>query len=357
MGQKLTDRPSDYTFGKRKLRWPWLIAAGAGALVLIGIGGYLTFRGSAANDDGSANTNSELDTAALVPRKLDGVLIDSENANHLPLLMMIENHTSVRPQSGLSKAGVVYEALAEGGITRFLAIFAVNGKLNIGPIRSARPYFVQLARAYNGIYVHAGQSPQAQTEIEKTKITDFNQFYKKYNFYNIPGRAQEHSLFTNLHLMELGWRAMKFKDRGDYESWSFKDDSPVATPSTKPIVVDFSTASYRVSFAYDASRNVYKRSQAGTLAIDKEGGALEPKNVAIMFTTSKLFDKLRRDIVIVGEGKLLLFRDGEMVTGTWKKSSPESQLQLLDSTGAAIQLNRGQTWVEVVDLPEKYVTY
>ncbi len=357
MGQKLTDRPSDYTFGKRKLRWPWLIAAGATALVLIGIGGYLTFRGSASTDDSAANTNSDTNTAVLVPRKLDGVLVDSENANHLPLMVMIENHTSVRPQSGLAKAGVVYEALAEGGITRFLAIFAVNGTLNIGPIRSARPYFVDLARAYNGIYVHAGQSPQAATEITKTKITDFNQFYKKYNFFNIAGRAKEHSLFTNLHLMELGWRAMNFKDRGDYESWSFKDDSPVATPTTKPIVVDFSTASYRVSYAYDAARNVYKRSQAGTLATDKEGGAIEPKNVVIMFTTSTLFDKLRRDIVVTGDGTLLLFRDGEMVTGTWKKASPQAQLQLLDSTGAALQLNRGQTWVEVVDLPEKYVTY
>ncbi|MDP2789512.1 MAG: DUF3048 domain-containing protein [bacterium] len=356
MGQKLTDRPSDYTFGKRKLRWPWLIAAGTGALVLIGIGGYLTFRGSAAQDD-SANTNSELDTPTLVSRQLDGVLVESEKSNHLPLMMVVENHTSVRPQSGLSKAGVVYEALAEGGITRFLAIFAVNGTLNIGPIRSARPYFVQIARAYNGVFVHAGQSTQAAEQITKTKIIDFNQFYKKYNFYNISGRAQEHSLFTNLHLMELGWRAMKLKDRGDYESWSFKDEAPVATPTTKPIVVDFSTASYRVSYTYDTARNVYKRSQGGTVATDKESGAIEPKNVAIMFTTSKLFDKLRRDIVVVGEGKLLLFRDGEMVTGTWKKSLPESQLQLLDSAGAVLQLNRGQTWVEVVDLPEKYVTY
>lgn len=355
MGQKLTDRPSDYTFGKRKLRWPWLIAAGVGALVLIGVGGYLTFRGSAKDDE--QGTNSNVDAVVLVGRKLDGVLVDTENANHLPLEMIIENHTSVRPQSGLAKAGVVYEALAEGGITRFLAIFAVNGTLNIGPIRSARPYFVDLARAYNGIFVHAGQSPQAAEEIVKTKITDFNQFHKKYNFYNIPNRAKEHSLFTNLHLMELGWRAMNFKDRGDYDSWTFKDDAPVATPTTKPIVIDFSTASYRVSYEYDAARNVYKRSQAGTLATDKEGGAIEPKNVAIMFTTSKLFDKLRRDIVVIGQGKLLLFRDGEMITGTWSKTSAAMQLQLLDSNGAALQLNRGQTWVEVVDLPEKYVTY
>ncbi len=356
MGQKLTDQPSDYTFGKRKVRWPWLIAAGATALVLIGVGGYLTFRGNASTS-GDETLDGASDTVTLVPRKLDGVPVESEKSNHLPLMMVVENHTSVRPQSGLSKAGVVYEALAEGGITRFLAIFAVNGTLNIGPIRSARPYFVQLARAYNGVFVHAGQSPQATTEIAKTKIIDFNQFYKKYNFYNITGRAKEHSLFTSLRLMELGWRAMNLKDRGDYESWAFKDEAPVATPTTKPIVVDFSTASYRVSFEYDAGRNVYKRSQGGIVATDKEGGAIEPKNLAIMFTTSKLFDALRRDIVVIGEGKLLLFRDGEMVTGTWKKTSAESQLQFLDSAGAALQLNRGQTWVEVVDLPEKNVTY
>lgn len=359
MGDKLTDRPNDYTFGKRKLRWPWIAGGAAVALALIGVGSFFVFRGNLSSLD--ANTNSAGEEAgATTARRLDGVSVAASKANFYPLAIMVENHSSVRPQSGLSKAGVVYEALAEGGITRFLAIFSTNGEVRIGPVRSARPYYVQLAREYNGMYVHAGFSPQAKTEITKSGITDFDQFYKPYNFIRLKntGRPLEHTLFTDLHLLELGRLALKLKNEGTYDSWTFKDDAVVATPTSKPITIDYSTPSYKVTYTYDSKTNSYLRSQAGAPSIDKEGGArLAPKNVVVMFTTSTLFDSLRRDIKVVGEGKLLLFQDGQVVTGTWKKEGSASRLQFLDSTGTTLSLNRGQTWVQVVDVPEKNVTY
>ncbi len=357
MPEKLTDRPSDYTFGKRKLRWPWIVSAGVLALVVIAVGGYLTFRGNSGTtaDPNSNNTNT---AATQAPRVLDGVLVDADRANYLPLAVIIENHSSVRPQSGLSQAGVVYEALAEGGITRFLAIFATNGDVTIGPVRSARPYFVNLAREYSGLFVHAGASPQATEAIAATKIADFNQFFRPYNFYRITGRAREHALFTDLRRLELGRKDMKIDDVGSFASWTYKDDAPAASPTTKPITVDFSTPSYKVSYAYDAATNRYVRSQGGTVQTDKNDSTkIAPKNVVMLLTTSTLYDKLRRNIAVVGEGKLLLFRDGEMVQGTWKKAAADSRLQLLDSTGGSLALNRGQTWVEVVDVAEKSITY
>lgn len=357
MPEKLTDRPSDYTFGKRKLRWPWVVGAGVLALAIIAVGGYLTFRNSSAVPSDEPAGSGE-DTPTTTARVLDGALVDADRANYLPLAVIIENHSSVRPQSGLGQAGVVYEALAEGGITRFLAVFATNGDVTIGPVRSARPYFVQLAREYNGLFVHAGASPQATDAIATTKILDFNQFFRPYNFYRITGRAREHALFTDLRRLELGRKDMDIADSGSFTSWTYKDDAPVASPSVKPITIDFSTSSYKVSYAYDAAGNRYVRSQGGTVQKDKnDGSSLAPKNVAIVLTSSSLYDALRRNITVVGEGKLLLFRDGEVVTGTWKKPSAESRLQFLDSTGAPLALNRGQTWVEVVDVAEKFVTY
>lgn len=358
MGDKLTDRPNDYTFGKRKLRWPWIVAGAVVALGLIGAGSYFVFRGSSASTE-AADQNANTPVAT-TERRLDGVTIDASKANVLPLAVVVENHSSVRPQSGLSKAGVVYEALAEGGITRFLAIFATTGDVSIGPVRSARPYFVQLAREYNGMFVHAGFSEQAKQEISKSGIVDFDQFYKPYNFMRLKntGRALEHTLFTDLHLLELGRTSLKLKNEGVYDAWTFKADAPSATPTTKPIVIDYSTPSYKVSYAYDAKTNAYLRSQGGALAMDKTGNVqLAPKNVVIMFTSSTLYDKLRRNIKVVGEGKLLLFQDGQVVTGTWKKEGSAARLQLLDSTGATLPLNVGQTWVQVVDIPEKNVTY
>lgn len=359
MGAKLTDRPSDYTFGKRKLRWPWLIGAAVVALALIAVGGYVVFR----RNGGPTGTPEFSDTntvAAQTARRLDGVPVATDKANLLPLAIVVENHSSVRPQSGLSKAGVVYEALAEGGITRFLAIFATTGEVTIGPVRSARPYLVQLAREYNGMFVHAGTSPQARTEIQKSSITDFDQFSKPYNFTRLKGTARplEHTLFTNLHLLELGRNSLKLKNEGVYDGWIFKADAPAATPTTKPITIDYSTPAYKVTYTYDAKTNTYPRSQANAPAVDKTGNVrVAPKNVVVMFTTSTLFDSLRRNIVVVGEGKLLVFQDGQVVTGTWKKEGSATRLQFLDSTGAALALNRGQTWVQVVDVPEKNVTY
>lgn len=359
MGDKLTDRPNDYTFGKRKLRWPWIGAGIVVALALIGVGGYFAFRGSttATVEDTNADTNTADTTVA---RRLDGVLVSTGAANLQPHAVIVENHSSVRPQSGLSKAGVVYEALAEGGITRFLAVFATPGTFQIGPVRSARPYFVQLAREYGGLFVHAGASPQAKTEIQKTGIVDFDQFSKPYNFIRLKntGRSLEHTLFTDLRLLELGRDAVKLKATGDYEAWTFKADAPVAAPTTKPIVIDYSTPSYKVSYTYDAKSNSYMRSQAGAPALDKEGGTrIAPKNVAVLFTSSTLFDALRRNITVVGGGKLILFQDGQAVPGTWKKEGTASRLQFIDSTGNPMQLNRGQTWVQVVDVPEKNVTF
>ena len=354
MGEKLIDSPKDYTFGKRKNRWPWIIIGGVAAVILILVGGYLMYGKS----DGLLGAGKPKRITESLPRVLDGVVVESEKANLFPLCVMIENHSSVRPQSGLSQAGVVYEALAEGGITRFLVIFSVNGEMEFGPVRSARPYFVDLAREYNCLYVHAGGSPQGLEEIKNTAILDFDQFFKPYNFFRIPGLAYEHSLFSNLQKMQFGREAMKIKDRGTYESWQFKEDSPVVAPSQKSIKIDFSTSSYRVEYSYDKAQNSYTRSQGGVVSIDKNNNAkIAPKNVAVMFTSSTLFDELRRNITVVGEGKLIIFEDGQAITGTWKKISPESRLQFLNSEGAVIKLNRGHTWVEVVDVPEKNIFY
>jgi flagellar basal body-associated protein FliL len=356
MGGKLTDRPSDYTFGKRKARWPWIVGIGAIAIMAIGIGGYLVFRSSPKSDSGTNENNSP--QPAESARRLDGVTVESKKANFLPLAVVVENHSSVRPQSGLSQAGVVYEALAEGGITRFLAIFATNGELEIGPVRSARPYFVQLAREYGGMFVHAGASPRATTEITNSGIIDFNQFYKPYNFIRVTGRPKEHSLFASLRLLELGRKSLKLKDEGIYESWQFKDDTPAVNQTAKNLSIDFSTPTYRVNYSYDSKTNTYLRSQGGAPSADKVNNQrLAPKNVVVMLTSSTLYDALRRNITVIGEGKALVFIDGAVIQGVWKKHSAEGRLQFLDHTGVSIRLNRGQTWVEVVDVPEKNVNY
>ena len=134
------------------------------------------------NTNGSALENENTNEAAvnLVPRRIDGVLVQEDESNLYPTAIIIENLTAARPQSGLDKAQIVYEALAEGGITRFLAIYARGHTAEvpqIGPVRSARPYYIDWVEELGAMFVHIGGSPQALTEINKRDIFDLNQFF------------------------------------------------------------------------------------------------------------------------------------------------------------------------------------
>src|SRR3989339_236076 len=113
-----------------------------------------------------------------IRRSLDGVYVSIGEENNYPVAVMIDNHPGARPQSSLARANLVYEAEAEGGITRYLAIYAdLNDLKEIGPIRSARPYFIDLARETSALYVHVGGSAGALAMLAQNKIPDMNEFY------------------------------------------------------------------------------------------------------------------------------------------------------------------------------------
>ena len=297
-----------------------------------------------------------------VPRRIDGVLDDVEDANRHPVAIMIENQTAARPQAGLDKAQVIYEALAEGGITRFLAIYTFPDPADrIGPVRSARPYYVDWARGYDAMYVHIGGSPKAESRIAASQTFDLNQFFNSQYFFRDQALkvASEHTLFTSGKYMTLALIDKKAPSTGSFTPWSFKDDAPVSErPLEQRVTIDFSTFSYQVDYAYDRETNDYVRSQAEQPHVMRDGTQLRAKNVIIVTVKRRLeqpAEKGRLEMDTIGQGPAQIVRDGVIVAGTWKKQSLADPLLLLDSTGQEILLNRGQTWVEVVP-PEQEVT-
>lgn len=308
-----------------------------------------------------------------------------------PLLVMIENHEDSRPQSGLSKADVVYEAVAEGAITRLMAVFycadalyALPGDYDLGPVRSARTYFLDWASEYADypLYSHVGGAglcndptvdPRAKAlcQIEKygwkNKETrsDLDQFALGFKVCRRePDRvghpvATEHSMYcsslalwetaegrnlTNINSKNVPWNK-------NFRSWLFKDDSS-SSGSVSP-EFDFwrDYKAYTVKWDYDKGTNSYKRSNGGSPHVDfntKE--QIVAKNVVVQFTQEKgpLDEHKHLLYTTVGTGRALIFQDGLVSEGKWSKASRTERTLFFDSRGKEVKFNRGPIWIEIL---------
>lgn len=281
-----------------------------------------------------------------VPSTLTGLPVDA-SINQGPVTgVMIENSLDARPQSGLSQAGVVFEAIAEGGITRFLALYQDTAPANVGPIRSARPYYLQWALGFDAGYAHVGGSPEAMADINTWGVRNLDQFYNSGYYHRVDTRAAPHNVYTaiaTLNQLEIS----KGYTSSSYTGFSRKIETPAKIPTAKTINLHISGALYDVSYAYDATTNSYLRSEGGVPHADAETGTqLSPKVViALVMPYSLEADGSHSVYNTIGSGPVYIFEDGVVSTGQWTKSSNASQFVFTDSNNVVINLNPGQTWL------------
>lgn len=306
-----------------------------------------------------------------------------------PLTAMIENHADSRPSSGLSKADVIYEIVAEGGITRFLAVYYCNTaaeEVNIAPVRSARIYFIDYAAEYGDkpIFMHVGGandfsgSGDTTREVRALEILEqmgwrfargndfdttydsgFPVFWRNYERLNHPV-ATEHTMMASLDAAyeEAEKRGLGAKDKKgtawdkNFVSWKFIDDKPQAGGATN-ISFGFwdNKSGYDVEWKYDPANNRYLRFNGGSEQIDLEfKEQLFAKNVVILFAKER--GPVDRNghmfYTTTGTGKALVFQNGEVVEGTWEKDSRTDRTKFLDEKGREIPFVRGIIWIEVV---------
>lgn len=294
----------------------------------------------------------EGEIANLTERKIDGVLVEEDANNLYPVAIMIENHWDARPAIGLAKANLVYEVMTEGGITRFLAFFANYDKKleKIGPVRSARPYYVDWVSEFDALYMHVGGSDEALANIKRFSVKDLNEFYNG-GYYWRSSRPRPHNVYTSSELMKKGLKLMGLdEEEGDYESWKYKDEAASGNhPDFSGIAVDYGSPAFLARWDYNKETNDYTRFMAGEKHIDEDGSEIKAKNVVVQYVKMWVIDDYgRKKIETIGEGRAVVFSDGEAIEGVWKKESRTSRTKFYDSTGAEIQFNRGTTWVEVV---------
>lgn len=292
------------------------------------------------------------------PNPINGVLYTQSEAkkwkDRLPLAVVIENHIQARPQSGLSKAELVYEALAEGGITRLLAIYlAEDGRL--GPVRSNRPYFLDWVSEYKAGYAHIGGSPTAQSLIGPYKIRDLDQFSLGFPTYErSAARAAPHNVYTTTKKLRSAAKGRGYKGPVDIDSWLFVDEE--ATPSARPkkfeLKVPFTgTFAMDVLWRYDRQSNTYLRFNGGSAHKDVESGKqLFAKTIIVQSIDTSLegtgYGRLK--MKTIGSGKVQIFKDGKVFGGTWKKKARGARTRFFNKKGNEIRLNRGKIWVEII---------
>lgn len=263
--------------------------------------------------------------------------------------IMIENSPDARPQSGIKPAGVVYEAIAEGGITRFLALYQQEKPQLIGPVRSVRLYYVDWAAPYNASIAHIGGSLFALNEVRNGRYRDIDQFFNAGSYWRASDRYAPHNVYTNFAKLDA-LNAAKGYTQSTFSGFPRKEAAPSKTPNATQVTVKISGPTYNSSYQYDASTNAYKRSQAGAPHTDREAGQITPSVViALNVAMTKIFeDGWREQITTTGEGKATIFQDGIAIAATWHKADRASQLSFTDSTGKPVELNRGQTWITAV---------
>lgn len=278
-------------------------------------------------------------TEALASRPITGV--------------MIENSIDARPQSGLEEAGIVFEAIAEGGITRFLALFQESQPGNIGPIRSARPYYVRWAAGYDARYVHSGGSGEALALIRQLGVKDMDHGqYGERVASRVSNRFAPHNVYTSMERVdslgnELGYTSSKFTPFARKV-----DEKPTAEAPATANRIDFniSSANYNTFYNYDATTNTYSRFMAGVPHLDQESGKqIKPKNVVALYMSYSIHpNRIHSVYGNVGTGEAEIFQDGKVIKATWRKTSDTASLELIDVAGEPIELNRGQTWITAI---------
>lgn len=325
------------------------------AVPLVLVGGFFAFYiyYQLSNDLGNNDVVNTQDDKESFYSLLNGSAKDKQEESLLAVAVMIENHVDARPQSGLSQAKIVYEVLAESDITRFLAVYDLKEELTkIGPVRSARPYYIDIASEYQAIYAHSGGSPEALKRLKTDNLViNLDEFFG-YNtgyFWRDNKRYAPHNLFTSPELLAQASAHYNVFGYSDFRPWHFKTGQSRSSDNSE-IKINYSEAdSYQVIWKYISQSNKYERWQNNARHTDADDSIIEADNVIIQYANIKILDEVgRKSIKLIGTNKAVVFQDGISIEGYWQKNDAGSRTIFYDNNDNEIELNRGKIWIEVV---------
>ncbi len=307
----------------------------------------------AVNNDGQGSKEKEV-----VVKKIK---IVDEDSKSRPYAVMINNNHAAWPQCGVQDAYIVYEIVAEGGITRMMAIYKDQDTAKIGSIRSARHYFIDYVEENDAIFVHWGGSPQAASRISSSRIDDIDGIALEGSVFfrdKTLNRAYEHTGFTSMkNLKEYADskgmtrdtnKDLLLKYSADEIDLSEKENAEIA----KDVVLKYSNY-HTTSYEYDEESKLYKRSMSGTKNVDLvTGEQYTAKNIIIYkvrnYTLNDGENKGRQDLQNVGNGTGYYVTDGYALPITWEKTSHSAQTIYKYQNGEKLIVNDGNTFIQII---------
>lgn len=281
---------------------------------------------------------------------LTGLPVADEAASKTNITaIMIENSPDARPQSGLQQADVIYEAIAEGGITRFIALYQQSRPELVGPVRSLRMYYLDWAAPYDPAIAHVGGSLFSLREVRNGTHKDLDQFFNPGTYWRASDRYAPHNVYTSFARLDAlnGSRGYNQSNAQPLP----RGDVPINGSVANQVNVTMSGGDYNSSWQYDAGSQTYLRSQGGGPHVDREKGQISAQVVVILKTTMNnvMEDGWRENYVTVGTGDAVVIAGGKVTEVTWHKANMRTQMFFTNkSDGKAFLLPRGKTWFSAV---------
>jgi hypothetical protein len=291
-------------------------------------------------------------------RKIDGMCVGKKSQENIwPVAVMIDNHPGAWPQLGVAQADVAYNFLVEGWTTRVMAIFAKKElPKKIGPVRSARPYFVQMVEEIDALYMHAGGSPDALKKIEEDNVHDLNEItsYGPLYFDRDYTKDAPHNLFTSGEQILQARKDYELTENvPTYRPWHFDEKNiNFLNEDLQEVFINYGPGEFfDIRYKYDEENKIYLREQNNNKYVDGlTGEQVQVKNIVVQFIDPEvvLDNYGRLELKMIGQGDAYIIFDGKIIKGVWNKEKNNTRTIFYDSEGKEIYFKPGNIWIEVV---------
>ena len=270
-----------------------------------------------------------------------------------PILATINNHPQARPQSGLAQADIIYEMLAEGDVTRFLALYQSELPESIGPIRSARSYFVDIAKGLDAFYIAHGYSPEAKSMLAQRVVDNINgMHYDGTYFKRSSTRVAPHNSYISGENVKAGAEkvvtSLLYQKKVSYPFYEAEDNVKIGTTANEISMKYNNSGSFNSQYVYNAETNQYKRYSANVETVDYETNeSIELANILFFEMPHRIVDSAgRREITITGGGNAYVAQAGTIREVKWKNA--DGLLVAVEEDGSEVKLVQGKTWIHFV---------
>ena len=289
--------------------------------------------------------------------KLTGLYVDEALIDNRPIVVMLDNQFSARPQAAIEQADVMYEFLAEGRITRYMAVFYSQRPEHIGPVRSARPYFLLKALEYDPFYVHVGGSMDALAKIKSYKMADIDGLSSG-AFWREKHKKIPHNMYTSSEVLLKDANRKKYREVPEFNFLDFYDEFTVieGTDATKfkcvykePTKTD--KVGYTTSYIYNNEAHLYYRYTNNGPHVDENSKVqLTCSNVIVQYAKTKVIDSEGRlKVDLVGSGTGDFFTAGKTIPIKWEKADRNALTKFYTLDDQPIKLNSGVTWFQIME--------